>query len=238
MRVAYKALTHDYRPPIQGGAPVFDGRLPFALPPCELDRSDTECAPGWNACATPEQVVRIVGLWTDGWPVRLYRVETDTEVIERGNKLRAATWTLVEECPIRPAVQSLSREWFGDLAGPMAEAQSAWHEALGRPLRDETAAEAGLREALRARGLETWTLRRYPAARAARAAWEAWAAWDAWAALVVEYAARRGWVSVAQDMLTVGLREAYRHGLAIAIPTGPGELGWSMVEDGGADAAP
>jgi hypothetical protein len=29
-------------------------------------------------------------------------------------------------------------------------------------------------------------------------------------------------------MLTVGIREAYRHGLAIVLPTGTRELGWAM----------
>jgi len=28
----FKILTHDFRPPIQGGTPVFDGHTPFTLP--------------------------------------------------------------------------------------------------------------------------------------------------------------------------------------------------------------
>ena len=66
-----------------------------------------------------------------------------------------------------------------------------------------------------------------------RAAWAARAARDAraaWAALVLWFSARRGWVSHDYQMLTVGLRDAYKHGLDIALPTGENELGWAMVQ--------
>ena len=68
-------------------------------------------------------------------------------------------------------------------------------------------------------------------ARAARAAWaagDAGAAWAAGDALRVYYTARMGWVSYAPGRLTVGLRDAYTHGLGLAIPTGIRELGWAM----------
>jgi len=56
-----------------------------------------------------------------------------------------------------------------------------------------------------------------------------WAAGDAWAALLVQYAARNNWISHRPDLLTVGLRSAYRHGLAIALPVGADTLGWAMI---------
>ena len=65
-------------------------------------------------------------------------------------------------------------------------------------------------------------------ARAAWAAWGASAAWDARAALILYFAAKKGWIHTPPDLLTIGLREAYQHGLAIALPTGPNELGWTM----------
>jgi len=78
-------------------------------------------------------------------------------------------------------------------------------------------------------------------ARAAWAAWDAWAtrdAWDAWDArdaLMVHIAARRGWIAQRPDLPTVGLRDAYAAGLAVAIPTGPEELWWAMVTRGGTE---
>jgi hypothetical protein len=135
----------------------------------------------------------------------------------------------------------------------------AWHRALGRQGRDDATVEAGLRAALDARGLGKWIVRRYDfardawAARDARAAWDArdaraaraardaWAAWDAWAAgaardardaLVTQYTVRRGWITASPDRHTVGIRDAHKNGLGIALPTGPNELGWAMDEVG------
>jgi len=52
---------------------------------------------------------------------------------------------------------------------------------------------------------------------------------EAYGALVFTFAALQGWVEVPPDYLTVGLREAYYHGLALVWPTGPKELGWAMA---------
>jgi len=51
------------------------------------------------------------------------------------------------------------------------------------------------------------------------------------AALCIWYAARRGLFAAAPDMLTVGIRDAYRAGLTLALPTGPSELGWAMEDE-------
>ena len=68
---------------------------------------------------------------------------------------------------------------------------------------------------------------------AARAAWDARDARDAWDArdaLSVQYAARCGWIASAPDLLTVGLRDAYAHGLGVAVPVAPNVLGWAMSD--------
>lgn len=63
----------------------------------------------------------------------------------------------------------------------------------------------------------------------ARDAWATWAAQDAWVALVMTSAVKNSWLSsYKSDHLTRGIRDAYFNGLAIAIPTGPQELGWVM----------
>lgn len=93
---------------------------------------------------------------------------------------------------------------------------------------------------------EAWAAREARSARATRDAWEAWearAAWEAreaWAdratwgareALLTCYAALQEWILVRSDLLTVGIRDAYRAGLAVAVPVAPAVLGWAMVTD-------
>ena len=203
---AWKVLTHDLRLPVQGGEPVFDGKLPYVLSPAAVDDSPADCAAGWNACASPETALRIAGIWPNGRPARLFHVETGAEVVGRGNKLRAAAWTITAEATedeVRAAIRALSAP-FGDLADEITEEQLAWRAALARPGHDAAAVEAGLRTALKTRRLSAWTTRSFACAEDAWAAWAAWAArdalaagdaraargaWDAWAA----WAARDAW---------------------------------------------
>ncbi len=269
--IAYRVTTHDLRPPVQGGPPIWDGATPHDLPVVEVDTSDRDCAAGWNACATPEQAIRIAGEWPDGRPSRLWVCSSSAEhpPLVRGDRFRAASWRVEREAAEAEAYEARLRLYApmagGDLRVEEIVAEvEAWRAALARPRRDEAAVEAGLRAALEARGLGGWTLRRYPDARttwAARATWaawytwavwdtwavldiwdiwdtwdtwdawdarDAWDTWDAWAALIVHVSARRGWAPNRPDLLTVGLRDAYASGLAVAVPTGPRELGWAM----------
>jgi len=171
----YKVLTHDYRSPIQGGEPVFDGKLPFELPMVEVDRGQEECAAGWNACRSPEGALTIAGLWPNGRPSRLYRVVVDGEVIERGSKCRFATGTLAEEMDPTETIRKLHAPFGEHLEGIVKEVL-AWREALARPGRDRELVKEGLQKALDIRGLKR-TLREYSSARAV---WAGWAARDAW----------------------------------------------------------
>ncbi len=293
----WKVWTNDYRSPIQGGAAVWDGTYPYALPEVPLDASDAECAAGWNFAPSLADALRIAGFWPNGWPSLPTLVEAGADAITRGQKARASSLTILRAATateITAAIEDLSRP-FGPHASRMVLEQLAWRQALARPDRDAAAVEAGLRDALAARGLD-WTLRRFSNARAARDSraawgardargardawdsWAAWAAWDsraawgardawdsraawdaldsraawgardawdswaardawdswaAWAALVVMYAGLMGWIEGAPEKLTVGLRDAYAHGLSIAMPTGPNELGWAMEEVAG-----
>jgi len=236
----FKVFASDLSAPIQGGAPVWDGHTPYQLPEVVVDRGDDECAPGWNFCRDLPTALRIAGLWPRGGrPSRVFTVQAAAP-LQRGDKLRAPTLTIVRELPdaeIEDGIRVLSKaftpheEW-------MAAEQIAWRRALARPCLDAARIAIALREALDVRGL-TWGLRRFDSERAAwaawdardardaRAAWAAWAARDAWAALTLGFASRQGWVQADAMLLTYGLRDAYQHGLGVALPTGPDELGWS-----------
>lgn len=46
----WKILTHDRRPPIQGGKALCDGTTwPVVLPEVRVDTSYAECGMGWNS---------------------------------------------------------------------------------------------------------------------------------------------------------------------------------------------
>jgi hypothetical protein len=76
---------------------------------------------------------------------------------------------------------------------------------------------------------EAWDARDAWEAWDARDAWNEWAAWDARAALTVQYATLNKWTAHDDPMLlTAGLRDAYRHGLGVALPVGPRTLGWAI----------
>lgn len=110
----YRVTTHDCRPPIRGGDPIFDGTTPFVLPRVHLDRTSTHCAPGWRWVETPQEALRIAGLWPDGRPSRLWRGEVDPADLHlAGGKPRSATGTIVEEAEISDAI-------LADLHRPMA----------------------------------------------------------------------------------------------------------------------
>ncbi len=134
--MSYKVLTNDYRPPLQGGEPLWDGAtLPYTLPAVALDASGRDCAPGYHYCATPAGALRIAGLWSDGWPACVVAVEPAADAIERGEKWRASQLTITRRLgqdEIRAAVREMSAR-FGDHAEAMTDAQMAWYEALGRP---------------------------------------------------------------------------------------------------------
>ena len=242
----YKVTTHDLRPPIQRGDPIWDGQVPYTLPEVEVDEGPKECAEGWNACAEPHTALGIAGLWPDGWPSRLWRVRlAGHPAIERGDKVRSVSWEIVEEMEITDEILAdVHRPLAGDglpLEDLVAEVQ-AWRHALSRPDYDEDHVIEALQAALDARGLE-WELRRYDAAGAARyagsAAWFAWyarSARDAWSArsardaLTVHVASRRGWTDQDPHLLTTGLRDAYQAGLAVVVPVEDGVLGYAMVD--------
>ncbi|MCI0350605.1 MAG: hypothetical protein L0Z53_14370, partial [Acidobacteriales bacterium] len=48
----WKILLPDYSPPIQEGAPLFDGVCPFTTPRIDYDETLAECSFGWNFVRT------------------------------------------------------------------------------------------------------------------------------------------------------------------------------------------
>jgi hypothetical protein len=192
----WKILTNDFRPPLQGGNALCDGKTwPVKLPKVHLDRSDSECGikGGWHFCRTIEAGLLIAGLWRTGRPSSIVLVEPHGDIIERGDKLRAETLTLLRvasDDEIRAALMAFSKP-FGKYQKVMSEEQWLWRQALGRPVRNRDAVYEGVTVALRARSLD-WKIKEYPTERDAWDAWAVWAAWDARAARAA-WAARDAW---------------------------------------------
>jgi hypothetical protein len=194
-REGYKVLTHDYRPPIQGGPPVWDGKRK-TLDKVTLDTGPNSCAPGWHFCAKPEDALRIGGLWPSGRPSVLLHVRGSRDTVERGVKLRCSRLTILgvlDEGEVERAVGRMS-EPFGKHAVRMATSQMHWRYALSRPEQDNERVEYSLRTALKHRGLDNWALRHYPTAGAVRDARD-WNAWNAWTAGAIWYA-RDAWAAL------------------------------------------
>ena len=237
----YKIFTHDYCSPLQGGKAVWDGSVPFQLPPVALDTSEAECAAGWNFCESIEDGFQIAGMWLTGRSSVVAVVEANGDAIKRGNKWRASAPKIVglaSEVEICKAIERFSKVFIGAEA-EMASEQIAWRYALSRPENNKAAVVEALEKALAHRGLK-WELKEHANARDAWAAWaalDAWDAldarvardaWDARDALTVFYAAKKRWIKEPADLLTTGLREAYANGLEIALPISSNKLGWSM----------
>ena len=189
----FKLLTHDFRSPVQGGEPIWDGTtLPFDLPRVVLDTSDEECSYGWNYVTDLAEGIRIAGLWRSGRPNAIVVVTPGDDAVSRGAKCRASTLRIeryASDDEVLAGLRAFSAS-FGAHAERMAGEQLAWRQALARPLRDQDAVTAGLRAALHARGLDDWTLRSFETARAAWAAWDAWVDRNAWAAIRDAWVAR------------------------------------------------
>jgi len=185
----YKILTHDLRPPIQGGDPLWEEGVsfPILLPAVLLDESEEECGAGWNACRSPSDALRIAGLWRSGLPARLFEVESESPWINRKDKSRTAgPLRILREIPISDEILAdLHRPLAGEglpIEDIVAEVQ-AWRAALARPRHDREAVIRGLKEALKARGLADWSLQEFPSAQDARVAWDAMGAMGAMAAI-------------------------------------------------------
>ncbi len=216
----WKILTSDLRPPLQGGEPIFDGKYPCQLPTVDCDQSTTECSYGWNFVRDIETGFKIAGLWRTGRPNAVIAVTANGDAVKRGNKCRSSSLNLVRAASPEEIQTALMRfsKCFGDHQQAMADEQWAWWQALQRPYHERDKVIDGLKSAIKARELN-WTLKEFESARAAR---------DARDALIVSFSARSGWISRKHDLLTVGIRDAYLNGLAIALPTGPDELGFVM----------
>jgi hypothetical protein len=199
----YKVFADDLSAPIQGGSPVWDGKLPFRLPVVNLDRSANKCGKlgGWHFVKALDIGLAIVGLWPrHGLPSRAFELTCDTEVIEREEKCRASTAIItreLEEEEINKAIHVMSNKLMSPNGKEMTELQIAWRKALCRPFHDEKKVHEVLSEcwngwipvkitaavARNARDMWTgWDARDAWTARDARDTWDAWAGWNVWAA--------------------------------------------------------
>jgi len=168
----YIALTHDLRQPGSMRKPLWDGSVPFDLqtPDADIVGGGTTWRNRSGLFLWPDGHAALLnsGLWSDGRPSRLYRVEAESAT-KCGDRYSARTIKVVDEvCDIRPHVERMAAELFDDrYCTQMVGEQLAWHAALRRAKHNAAVVDAGLKSALMARGLSGWTLRRYDNANAA-----------------------------------------------------------------------
>src|SRR3990172_7168013 len=128
----WKVLTHDYRPPIQGGNPVWDSTLGQTTPKVAVDMSAAGCGAGWNFTTRPETALRIGGLWPDGRPSRLIRVETAGAHVVWGDKCRTEQIVWGREAgpaKVRSAVTALFGPFEAEHRPRMVESTMLWRGA-------------------------------------------------------------------------------------------------------------
>lgn len=275
----WKLTTYDYRPPVQGGNPIFDGSTPYTLPDVPTDGKVCS-GPGWHSVSKLEAGYKICSMWTRAWAFE----PTGTVVEDAdGNKIKSSGGILLREATdeeYRNGILATTEPWAGNHTQRLVDSQRAWQVALSSPAHDPDTVAAMLAIAIAERNLE-WSLRFVETARDTRATlvtrdargawvtrdariaardawvtrvtrdasyawdttWAATGAWDTWTtkdiriawtardafpALIVETAALLGWHGDNPELLTIGLREACHHGLAIAVPTGYEQLDWAM----------
>lgn len=244
IRQGWKIYTHDWCSPIQGGEPIHVKSFPYTLPPVTLDTSDRECGAGYNYCQKISTAAKIAGFWSGGRPSNIVLVEAGEDAIERGNKCRTSSLTLLRQAS-KDEIKQAMRELVSS-TGPhteqLTESQFQWFEALGRPHFDENRVRSSLEEALVKRGLSNWKLQIFKSAWDAWDAWKArdvwdawnargvWDVWGAWDALILETSVRCFNLTGYQpDLLTVGIRDAYKYGLEFCIPVAEDTLGYVMA---------
>ena len=185
-----------------------------------LDRlcTEAEIQAAMHALVTPWAGAQTEALVAEQWAwyVALGRPEHDADRVDaelrRALDARALTWTPKRYRSAREAweVREVRAAWEAWTARAAWVVRAAWEAWTAREAREAR---------------EAWT------AWTARAAWAAWAAREAGNSLAIESAVRCGWLTgYRADQYTIGIRDAYHHGLALALPTGKNELGWAMEE--------
>lgn len=205
----YKVFTHNLCSPIQGGKPVWNGALPFALPKVSVDTSLAECGAGWNMCLSPGTALSIAGLWPDGRPSRIFELEPTDTVYSRGLKSRTSSAIITRELTtpeIAAGVLEFSQRNLSPYADDMCRLQLLWRSSLQRPVCNKQAVATSLdnawvgwrskevRNAREAQDMwKAWEGRDALAAREAQDMWTAWEARDMWKWTAWE--ARDAWVA-------------------------------------------
>jgi hypothetical protein len=144
--------------------------------------------------------------------------------------------SLADACCVRDLAWSLRRY---ETAGELSDRSYAWYARRTQDTRDARNAWSARASWAAWSSWDAW----HPAeTREAAVAWPARAVtWEPWGyftardaddALTVQFAALMGTTEHDPMLLTTGLRDAYGHGLAVAVPVKPRTLGWAMVEKG------
>jgi hypothetical protein len=90
----WKVLTHDLRPPIQGGPPIFDGTFPALTEKVLVDTGIRVCSYGWNFTRQLSTAFAIAGYGRPGYRHKAVLIEAE-DFVRRGDKYRTAQLKLI-----------------------------------------------------------------------------------------------------------------------------------------------
>lgn len=121
------------------------------------------------ACAEPSDALRWGGLWPDGYPSRLVKVQADGELTLDGMRAFAPAFDVIGLVNPADALADFSKV-FVDLEEEMYAEQHAWRRALRRDGNDEDRVRELLDLTLHARGLKLWGVQRFASVEQLRTA--------------------------------------------------------------------
>jgi hypothetical protein len=215
-----------------------------AVPDCPVAaRGDKLRAASWRLVSelTEEEIGQAVLRFSERYLSRHAAVMADEQVAWRAALARPRHDPVVVERELRAALLARGLSWklrrFGSDkdAGDIRDTGASMYDWVDWSARSARASWDGSDACSAWEGSDYWDVWNafFP-----RDAWSSSAVWTsrvamaaraAWMALATQYMALCGHLQCAADRHTVGIREAYRHGLAIALPIGNDQLGWAMI---------
>jgi len=176
--LGYKVLTHDFRVPYYDTYPLFNDaqEFPFTLPAHIQWKEQVQhkkgcmfyCKPysplevAWSIYDTPENALRAAGMWPDGYPSRLFQINSTYESckIESGclGNYVDKRFSVLKELDVNSVIEKVSSSIFSFDVERLTKEQILWRDALSRPYGDPKRVKEELEKAVKYRNLDFQTM--------------------------------------------------------------------------------